>query len=241
MANQIKLKNSAVAAKQPLLTDLVYGEVALNYADGKIYYKRSDNTIQSISGGGGASAAWTKITTATTATTGQQLLTTSTVGTLTLPATPTMGDSVVVMDGNNWSTTNLTIARNGSTIEGIAEDLVCDIGGTFITLVYDGTTWQVAANIGPQGPQGLGGSGVIDRKSYTSTSGQTVFAINYVAPYVDVFLNGVRLSSSDYTATSGTSITMSVGTVVGDEVELQGFGTTTTATDSLSPFLLMGA
>lgn len=156
MANTIKLKNSAVAAKTPLLTDLAYGEVALNYADGKIYYKRSDNTIQSISGGG---STWTKITTATTATTGQQLLATSTVSTLTLPATPVAGNSVMVMDAGSWSATNLTIARNGSTIEGLAEDLVCNVSGTIVTLVYDGTTWQVVANVGAQGPQGPAGSG----------------------------------------------------------------------------------
>lgn len=48
MTNTIKLKNSSVPAKSPLLTDLVYGEVALNYADGKLFYKRSDNTIQNI-------------------------------------------------------------------------------------------------------------------------------------------------------------------------------------------------
>lgn len=53
MPNTIKIKNSAVAAKVPLTTDLDYGELALNYADGKIFYKRSDNTVQSISGSGG--------------------------------------------------------------------------------------------------------------------------------------------------------------------------------------------
>jgi hypothetical protein len=51
MANIIKIKNSSVVAKVPLVGDLAYGEIALNYADGKIYYKKSDNTIQSISGG----------------------------------------------------------------------------------------------------------------------------------------------------------------------------------------------
>ena len=51
MANIIKIKNSSVAAKVPATSDLAYGEIALNYADGKIYYKKSDNTIQSISGG----------------------------------------------------------------------------------------------------------------------------------------------------------------------------------------------
>ena len=59
MANTIKIKNSSVIAKVPLTTDLAFGEIALNYADGKIYYKKSDSTIQSISGGGGGGSALT--------------------------------------------------------------------------------------------------------------------------------------------------------------------------------------
>jgi hypothetical protein len=42
MANLVQLKKSSVAAKIPLTTDLSYGELALNYADGKLYYKKSD-------------------------------------------------------------------------------------------------------------------------------------------------------------------------------------------------------
>lgn len=61
MSNKIILKRSATAAKVPLLSDLDYGELALNYNDGKLYYKKSDGVtpandiISSISGGGGAS------------------------------------------------------------------------------------------------------------------------------------------------------------------------------------------
>jgi hypothetical protein len=48
MASNIILKKSSVAARVPATGDLAYGELALNYADGKLYYKRSDNTIQNI-------------------------------------------------------------------------------------------------------------------------------------------------------------------------------------------------
>jgi len=47
----ISIKKSAVPGKVPLVTDLSYGELALNYADGILYYKSSANQIQSISGG----------------------------------------------------------------------------------------------------------------------------------------------------------------------------------------------
>jgi hypothetical protein len=48
MSNQIILKKSSVAAKVPLTTDLAYGELALNYADGKLYFKNSSNTVTSF-------------------------------------------------------------------------------------------------------------------------------------------------------------------------------------------------
>ena len=155
MANIIKIKNSSVAAKVPLTGDLAYGEIALNYADGKIYYKKSDNTIQSISGGGGG-GVWTKITADTTATTAKQYITDTTAApfTVTLPASPATGDYVYFMDAGNWATKNLTVARNGSTIESSATDLVLDVANLTVQLIFDGTTWQVNSNVGPQGPIG---------------------------------------------------------------------------------------
>ena len=72
--------------------------------------------------------------------------------TITLPATPSVGAQVVVADaGNAWGTNNLTVGRNGSTIGNLSEDLVCDITGSSVQLVYDGFTWEVYAQIGGQG------------------------------------------------------------------------------------------
>lgn len=67
--------------------------------------------------------------------------------TLTLPATPTQGDYIKFI-GDNWETNNLTLGRNGSTIEGDAEDLIVDVSDVTIDLIYDGSTWQVFTNIG---------------------------------------------------------------------------------------------
>jgi hypothetical protein len=71
--------------------------------------------------------------------------------TVTLPAIPQLGDSVNIIDGNNFSANNLTVARNGSTIEGLAENLVINIGGASVTLVYNGSTWEVFSQVGGQG------------------------------------------------------------------------------------------
>jgi len=45
MANKVLLKKSSVGARAPITSDLDYGELALNYADGKLYYKTSGNAI----------------------------------------------------------------------------------------------------------------------------------------------------------------------------------------------------
>lgn len=50
MATSIKLKKSSIAGRIPSLSDLEFGELAINYADGVLYYKNSSNAIQKISG-----------------------------------------------------------------------------------------------------------------------------------------------------------------------------------------------
>lgn len=54
MANKVLLKKSSVVNKVPLPGDLDYGELALNYADGKLFYKNTSNTVAQIGGGGTA-------------------------------------------------------------------------------------------------------------------------------------------------------------------------------------------
>jgi hypothetical protein len=48
MSNTIKLKKSSVAAKVPLASDLDYGELAINYTDGNLFFKNSNNNIQTL-------------------------------------------------------------------------------------------------------------------------------------------------------------------------------------------------
>jgi hypothetical protein len=72
------------------------------------------------------------------------------------------------------------------------------------------------------------GFGVRSRFIYTATGGQTTFdtddssnALSYSdGAYVDVYLNGVLLDPSDYTATSLTSIVLDAGAAADDVLEV---------------------
>ena len=96
--------------------------------------------------------------------------------TITLPATPATGAQVVVADaGSSWGTNNLTVGRNGSTIGGLAENLVCDITGVSVQLVYDGTTWEVYAQIGGNGGNAAtqpGNNNFTGANTFYNSSGQ---------------------------------------------------------------------
>jgi hypothetical protein len=74
--------------------------------------------------------------------------TTSGAITVTLPATPSAGDIVAVSDyAGTALTNNITIARNGSNIEGTTENGVINNNRDSITLVYvDGTQGWLAVN-----------------------------------------------------------------------------------------------
>jgi hypothetical protein len=48
MANKVLLKKSSVASRVPAVGDLDYGELALNYTDGKLYFKNASNVIKSF-------------------------------------------------------------------------------------------------------------------------------------------------------------------------------------------------
>lgn len=69
-------------------------------------------------------------------------------------------------------------------------------------------------------------NGTLNRQIYTATAGQTVFAVTYDVGFVDVWLNGVKLvgGGDDFTASNGTSITLTVGATLGDSVDIISFG-----------------
>lgn len=93
---QLKLKKSSISGKIPSVSDLEYGELAINYADGRLYFKKANNVVDSFISGGDNYVA--SIAGLTGAVTSQQLLTA-----VNSVAGPGSGLNADLLDGFNSS------------------------------------------------------------------------------------------------------------------------------------------
>jgi hypothetical protein len=128
MANNILLKKSSVSSKVPTTSDLDYGELALNYADGALYYKTSANAIARLN-------PIESIGFANVAVSGQSTVVADTAtGTLTLAA----GNGAITLT-TNASTDTVTISHTDtSSVANLSSDnsagvVLQDIAFTFDT------------------------------------------------------------------------------------------------------------
>ena len=63
---------------------------------------------------------------------------------------------------------------------------------------------------------------------FTAGVAQTSFAVSYNVGFVDVYINGVRLTDSEFTGTSGTSIVLNESCFGGETVDILAYNTTST-------------
>jgi hypothetical protein len=62
--------------------------------------------------------------------------------TVTLPASPTLGDRVRIIDlANNAATNNITVGRNGNNIDGSASNFTIDINNAGVEFIYTNSTY----------------------------------------------------------------------------------------------------
>jgi len=133
----------------------------------------------------------------------------------------TTGD-LILGNGTNSATrlgigaNNYVLTSNGTTATWAAATggVSQIVAGTNVTISPVGGTGVVTINA-----SGGGGSSAYTRTSFTATASQTVFTVAYSVGYLQVYVNGVLLATSDYTATSGTDFTLGVACASGDIVE----------------------
>jgi hypothetical protein len=140
--------------------------------------------------------------------------------TITLPASPTTGQFVVIADDNAFGTNPLYVARNGEPIVNLNENLTLDITGVSVTLMYDGGSWNVYSQVGATGGSGSGTGteynftsfpqSLIPDANNTRTLGNSSYKWAYVNTY------GLRFGDNTTQTTGanadGSSITVNSGT-----------------------------
>ena len=85
--------------------------------------------------------------------------------------------------------------------------------GNYLKSVGSGVTWAsfpTARTVGLQ----------------TATNNQTSFSFAYNVGFLDVYINGVKLTANEFTATNGTTVVLTDGAFTGDQVQLISFNTT---------------
>lgn len=174
---------------------------------------------------------YTKVISNTTATVNCGYLANTGAGsfTITLPASPTTGQFVVIADDNAFGTTPLYVARNGNPIAGIAENLTLDITGVSVTLMYDGGSWNVYTQVGATGGSGSGGTsynfssfpqGLIPSYNNTYSLGNSSYKWASLYGYNLVF--GDNTTQTTAAVADGSSITNSGGTITANAGALAG-------------------
>jgi hypothetical protein len=67
---------------------------------------------------------------------------TTAVRTLTLPASPVLGDEIQIFDASNSAgTNNVTINSNSGKINGSVQNAIIDVNGAAVSFVYTGSTY----------------------------------------------------------------------------------------------------
>jgi len=212
MAQTIKLKRSAIPSAAPSTSDLALGEVAINTYDGKLYIKKDvggTESIVEVSGGGGAPAGdYLYERTTYTATASQ----TTFAAVYYIGYVDVWLNGIKLIPGTDFTATDGTsiVLASGAT-SGDSVEILAWISSDLAPLIK---------TVG------------FDTYSYTATSSQTTFTgsddnsatLAYTAGHVQVFMNGILLDGdSEYTASDGTSVVLSVAASLNDIIKIIAF------------------
>ena len=204
MATNIKLKRSASAGAAPSTSDLALGELALNTTDGKLYMKKSVSGSESI-----VEISGTKAPTSS-AFSHQEFKYTASSNQTTFSGNDANGVSL------SYTANQIQVFLNGILLD--ATDFTAT-NGTSVVLASGASSGDILQI------QAFAGTNPIDTFKYVAGSdGVTSFSgddansnsLVYTVGNINVYLNGVLLDASDFTATTGTSVVLASGASSGD-------------------------
>ena len=148
-------------------------------------------------------------------------------GAITAASFTGSGSGISAINASNVSTGTLSAQYGGTGLSNLtANTVILGNGANAVQLVSPGALGNVLTSNGTtwisQVPSG-GGGGTITRTDFTATASQTVFNVSYTVGLIDVYRNGVKLATTDFTATNGTSFTLATPANAGDIIQAEVF------------------
>jgi uncharacterized membrane protein YgdD (TMEM256/DUF423 family) len=119
---------------------------------------------------------------------------------------------------NGYTTNLVDVYINGSKLlDGLEYN---DTSGTNIVLTTGSFAGDIVEVVTYQPASGVTNNSLRTLTSFTATAGQTTFSASYVPGLLDVYYNGSRLNTIDYTAANGNSIILTTGSNAGDILDV---------------------
>ena len=249
MSASITIKKSAVTGRVPLAADLTYGELALNYADGLLYFKNSSNAVKSFVSGGLSVGVISGVTTGTTVSNVKSLLFDTDTG---FNITELSTGVVKVSLNSTFKTWKVT---GQSDLVAVGEDTIQFVAGTGVTITTDPNAATKTLTINATGGGGGSTTSVGDTPPASPTANQLWFNstdatlyIYYSGAWVECLagsgLSSFRETNTGITATAfgkyivdcssaAVTVTLPASPVMGDEVSIID-GTGSAATNSIT-------
>lgn len=128
------------------------------------------------------------------------------------------GDTTVfvIEDGNAWEISQGVYTHSGTTLTRVLRS-----SSTGSLLNLSGSAYVF---ISPSAADLTLSGAAHNFTAFTATAGQTSFSVNYTVNNILCFLNGAKLDSSAFTATSGTAVVLTSGATAGDIFEVVEYG-----------------
>ena len=195
-------------------------------------------TTQATNASNSATAASTSETNASNSATAAATSETNAGNSATAAATSATNAAASLASMGNNVTQAQTAATNAANSFDAFDDIFLGAKSSAPTVDNDGDALQTGAlyfnttsdtmfvrtSGGSWTQAGSAVNGTTNRQSYIATAGQTSFSATYDVGYIDVYLNGIKLSSSDFTATNGSSFALGSAASAGDQVDSIAYG-----------------
>ena len=193
MTTAIKLKKSSVVGRIPASGDIVYGELAINFADGRLFYKNSSNDIRSFLDSG---------------------------QTISLIDSDYVNARVVIPATQNVFST-IAVAGQSDVVADATTDTLTFVSGDNVTITTNAAGDTVTFT--SSGLIGIGSANQVLLNTYTGDSSTTAFTLAQAPiseQHSFVTINGVAQHTSAYSI-SGTTLTLSEAPLAGDDIEVR--------------------